>query len=68
MEPVAAWGIAALQATEHELLLVAAVGILIFGIEDLLFDGLWLARRRARARCAAIATARQYRDLCSGVA
>ena len=58
MEPVAAWGIAALQATEHELLLVAAVGILIFGIEDLLFDGLWLARRRARAPVARLSPLR----------
>jgi bacteriophage N4 adsorption protein B len=46
VEPGAAWGVALLQGAQHELLLVAAVGILLLGIEDVLFDALWLARRR----------------------
>lgn len=46
MEPIAVWGVAALHAAQQELLLVAAVGILLLGIEDKLFDGLWLVRSR----------------------
>lgn len=30
----------------HELMLFASVGILLFGLDDLLFDALWLATRR----------------------
>lgn len=45
MDPVTADSIALLQAVGHELLLAAAVGILIFGIEDLAFDMLWFFRR-----------------------
>ncbi|MDO9370177.1 MAG: glycosyl transferase family protein [Sphingopyxis sp.] len=32
--------------TSHELMLFASVGILLFGLDDLLFDALWLATRR----------------------
>lgn len=32
--------------TGHELMLFASVGILLFGLDDLLFDALWLATRR----------------------
>lgn len=46
MVSVPAWAVAVLQAAHHELLLVAAVGILLLGTEDLLFDGLWLVRPR----------------------
>lgn len=46
MEPITAWGMAVVQTVEHELVLVAAVGILLLGIEDLLFDAMWLARGR----------------------
>jgi len=33
----------------HELMLFASVGILLIGLDDLLFDGFWLATRRRRA-------------------
>lgn len=50
MEPSAADGIALLQWAGHELLLLAAVGILLLGLEDLGFDALWLARDRRTDR------------------
>jgi adsorption protein B len=45
---------AAVQVAGYELALVAAVGILLLGLDDLLFDAMWLARgRQARATAAA---------------
>jgi bacteriophage N4 adsorption protein B len=49
VEPTTAWGVAMLHMAGYELLLVAAVGIAVLGIDDLLFDGLWLAQRRSPA-------------------
>ena len=40
-------------ATGRELLLFASVGILVIGVDDLLFDALWLACRRRIASSAA---------------
>lgn len=35
------------HAAGHELMLFASVGILLIGLDDLLFDALWIASRRA---------------------
>jgi adsorption protein B len=35
--------------TGYELMLFASVGILLFGLDDLLFDALWMATRRRRS-------------------
>jgi adsorption protein B len=43
--------------TSRELMLFASVGIVLIGIDDLLFDALWLARRRALPPGAALAEA-----------
>lgn len=40
------WVVAVLHLVQHELVLLAAVGILLLGAEDLLFDLLWLGRPR----------------------
>ena len=48
MELTTAWGVAGLQLVQHELVLLAAVGIFLLGAEDLLFDLLWLGRDRHR--------------------
>lgn len=40
------WVVAVLHLVQHELVLLAAVGILLLGAEDLLFDLLWLTRPR----------------------
>jgi bacteriophage N4 adsorption protein B len=40
------WVAAVLQLVQHELVLLAAVGIFLLGAEDLLFDLLWLGRSR----------------------
>ena len=51
MELTTAWGVAGLQLVQHEVVLLAAVGILLLGAEDLLFDLLWLGRdRRVRRK------------------
>ena len=36
------------QGAGHELMLFASVGILLFGLDDLLFDALWFGAGRAR--------------------
>lgn len=36
------------HAVGHELMLFASVGILLIGLDDLLFDALWIATRRVR--------------------
>jgi len=38
--------VAAFQAVQHELVLLAAVGIAVLGAEDFLFDLTWFALRR----------------------
>jgi bacteriophage N4 adsorption protein B len=38
--------VTAIQAVRYELVLLAAVGIALLGIEDVAFDWLWLVRRR----------------------
>ena len=42
--------VAAFQAVQHELVLLAAVGIAVLGAEDFLFDLTWFALRRSRRR------------------
>ncbi|PQM28086.1 hypothetical protein CVO77_06095 [Sphingopyxis lindanitolerans] len=44
MEPASAWLQWLVEGAGHELMLFASVGILLIGIDDLLFDLLWLAR------------------------
>jgi bacteriophage N4 adsorption protein B len=46
VEHTTAWGVAVLHLVQHELVLLAAVGIFVLGAEDLLFDLLWLGRSR----------------------
>lgn len=46
MEQSTAWLEWLVLATGHELMLFASVGILLIGLDDLLFDALWLATRR----------------------
>ena len=53
VELTAAWGVAGLQLVQHELVLLAAVGIFLLGAEDLLFDLLWFGRDRRRTPAAA---------------
>lgn len=52
MEPASAWLEWLVQRTGGELMLFASVGILLIGIDDLLFDLLWL-RMRDRAQIVA---------------
>ncbi len=49
MEPVTAFLAALVPALAHELMLFAAIGILVFGLDDTLVDAVWLANRRALA-------------------
>lgn len=44
MAEPAAWGVALLHLAQYELLLVAAVGLLLLGLEDAIFDLVWLIR------------------------
>ncbi|MGB3791844.1 MAG: glycosyl transferase family protein [Sphingopyxis granuli] len=53
MDQAAAWIEWLVQGIRHELMLFAAVGILVMGLDDLLFDGLWFGVRRSIARRAA---------------
>ena len=46
MELSTEWVVAVLHLVQHELVLLAAVGILLLGAEDLLFDLMWLGRPR----------------------
>ena len=46
MELSTAWLEWLVLGTGHELMLFASVGILLIGLDDLLFDALWLATRR----------------------
>ncbi len=46
MELSTAWLEWLVLGASHELMLFASVGILLFGLDDLLFDALWLATRR----------------------
>ncbi|WP_447757137.1 glycosyl transferase family protein [Sphingopyxis fribergensis] len=46
MELSTAWLEWLVQGAGHELMLFASVGILLIGLDDLLFDALWLATRR----------------------
>ncbi|RYD43544.1 MAG: glycosyl transferase family protein [Sphingomonadales bacterium] len=49
MELSTAWLEWLVLGAGHELMLFASVGILLFGLDDLLFDALWLATRRRGA-------------------
>lgn len=49
MEPSSAWQWL-VESAGHELMLFASVGILLIGIDDLLFDLLWLVHRRRTTR------------------
>jgi adsorption protein B len=49
VEPASAWLQWLVEGAGHELMLFASVGILLIGIDDLLFDLLWFARPRAPA-------------------
>lgn len=49
MEPSSAWQWL-VESAGHELMLFASVGILLIGIDDLLFDLLWLGHRRKSPR------------------
>ncbi|GAO77034.1 MULTISPECIES: glycosyl transferase family protein [unclassified Sphingopyxis] len=46
MEQSTAWLEWLVMGASHELMLFASVGILLFGLDDLLFDALWLVTRR----------------------
>ncbi|HEY0597676.1 glycosyl transferase family protein [Sphingopyxis sp.] len=46
MELSTAWLEWLVSGASHELMLFASVGILLIGLDDLLFDALWLATRR----------------------
>jgi bacteriophage N4 adsorption protein B len=46
LELSTAWLEWLVQGASHELMLFASVGILLIGLDDLLFDALWLATRR----------------------
>ncbi|MBB5705468.1 glycosyl transferase family protein [Sphingopyxis panaciterrulae] len=48
MELSTIWLQGLVQGTGHELMLFAAVGILLIGLDDLLLDALWLAMRGRR--------------------
>ena len=48
MELSTAWLEWLVMGTGHELMLFASVGILLIGLDDLMFDALWLATRRRR--------------------
>ena len=48
MEGSTAWLGWLVQGAGHELMLFASVGILLFGLDDLLFDALWFGAGRAR--------------------
>lgn len=48
MELSTAWLEWLVLGAGHELMLFASVGILLIGLDDLLFDALWLATRRGR--------------------
>lgn len=52
MELSSAWLQWLVQGAGHELMLFASVGILLIGIDDLLFDLLWLSDRRRERRSA----------------
>ncbi len=52
MELSTEWVALVLQLVQHEVVLLAAVGILLLGLEDLLFDLLWLGRDRSNRRAA----------------
>lgn len=49
MELSTAWLEWLVLGTGHELMLFASVGILLIGLDDLLFDAVWLATRRRRS-------------------
>ena len=48
MEGSTAWLGWLVQSAGHELMLFASVGILLFGLDDLLFDALWFGAGRTR--------------------
>lgn len=54
MELSTEWVALVLQLVQHEIVLLAAVGILLLGLEDLLFDLLWLSRDRRSRRAALV--------------